>query len=496
MQTNINFSMRTKLFTGFGLIIVLLVFISSMSYLSVNEILKSQRSLYEKEFADALAMKDVRSEQNLIKANMLNMLLLSSADQRNAVHADIQSSVNKNNDLMQKLIGRNKNRDEQLTSLQQFEAIRNNFTKVREEQVIPLIHAGKADEAINLISNAQAVRMGKMESLADELVASADQNAQRALMYSENSGRKTLQILGIGSFIAVLLSLVMATWMVVSLRTVSRKIKEGVNVLATSASEITASTTQVAAGSAETAAAVNQTTTTIEEVKQTSEVSVQKAKNVADIAKKTVEISETGKQSMDDSIAAMLRIRDQMESIAESIVRLSEQSKDIGDIIATVNDLAEQSNLLAVNASIEAAKAGDQGKGFAVVAQEVKSMASQSKQATAQVRVILSEIQKAMSMAVLATEQGGKAVESGVVLSTQAGESIQLLAESISESAQAAVQIMSSSQQQLVGMDQVSMAMQNINQASAQNVASTKQAEAAAQDLHGLGQKLKSLTEQ
>ena len=82
--------MRTKLFTGFGLIIVLLVFISSMSYLSVNEILKSQRSLYEKEFADALAMKDVRSEQNLIKANMLNMLLLSSADQRNAVHADIQ----------------------------------------------------------------------------------------------------------------------------------------------------------------------------------------------------------------------------------------------------------------------------------------------------------------------------------------------------------------------------------------------------------------------
>ncbi len=110
-----------------------------------------------------------------------------------------------------------------------------------------------------------------------------------------------------------------------------------------------------------------------------------------------------------------------------------------GEIIATVNDLSEQSNLLAVNASIEASKAGEYGKGFAVVAQEIKSLAEQSKQATAQIRVILFEVQKGISKAVMATEKGSKAVEAGVKLSAQTGESIESLAESVTESTNAAI---------------------------------------------------------
>jgi methyl-accepting chemotaxis protein len=178
------------------------------------------------------------------------------------------------------------------------------------------------------------------------------------------------------------------------------------------------------------------------------------------------------------------------------VVRLSEQGQAIGEIIATVNDLAEQSNLLSVNAAIEAAKAGEQGKGFAVVAQEVKSLAEQSKQATAQVRTILGDIQKATTAAVLATEQGSKAVEAGVAQSAEAGESIRQLADSVIDAAQAATQISASSQQQLVGTDQVALAMENIRQASAQNVAGTRQTEIAARNLHELGLRLKQLVVQ
>ena len=272
-----------------------------------------------------------------------------------------------------------------------------------------------------------------------------------------------------------------------------QEIMEGVNVLAASGSEIMASVSQLTSGAAETSTAVSETTTTVEEVKQTTDVSSQKAKHVAELGQKSVEISRTGLKSIEDTINGMNRIKEQVESIADMVVRLSEQSQAIGEIIATVNDLAEQSNLLAVNASIEAAKAGEQGKGFAVVAQEIRSLAAQSKQATTQVRNILFDVQKAISSAVMATELGSKAVEEGVRLSTQAGETIDVLAESVTESTNAAIQIAASSQQQLIGMDQVASAMENIREAALQMASSTKQTERAAHDLHNLGSRLQEI---
>ncbi|TAJ94040.1 MAG: chemotaxis protein [Gammaproteobacteria bacterium] len=276
-------------------------------------------------------------------------------------------------------------------------------------------------------------------------------------------------------------------------RAITSQLRESIAQLSSSAAEILATTAQVASGATETASGVSETTATVEEVKQTAQVSTQKAKYVSESAQKVAQVSQSGRKSVEDSIQGMHVIQEQMESIAGSIVRLSEQSQAIGEIIATVNDLTEQSNLLAVNAAIEAARAGEQGKGFAVVAQEVKSLADQSRQATAQVRAILGDIQKATSAAVLATEQGNRAVEAGVRQSAETGESIRLLAESIMEAAQAATQIAASSQQQMVGMDQVALAMENIKQASMQNVAGARQAEIAAHDLNELGQKLNHL---
>jgi methyl-accepting chemotaxis protein len=281
-----------------------------------------------------------------------------------------------------------------------------------------------------------------------------------------------------------------------NLRRSTADISEAVNLLGSSASEIMAAATQVASGTAETATAINETTATVEEVRQAARLSTQKAQNVSDSAQRVVQVSQSGQKAVQETATGMNHIRDQMESIAETIVRLSEQSQSIGGIIASVTDIADQSNLLAVNAAIEAAKAGEQGKGFAVVAQEIKSLAEQSKQATAQVRSILSDVQKATSAAVMATEQGSKAVEAGVKQSAQAGEAIRVLAETSGAATQAATQIVASSQQQAVGMDQIGVAMENINQAGAQNAASMKQAETAAKNLHELGQKLKRLVEQ
>lgn len=277
------------------------------------------------------------------------------------------------------------------------------------------------------------------------------------------------------------------------LRSQIAELIEGASVLSAAASEIVASSSQLAASANQSAVAVNETTVTVEEVRQTAELASQKARNVSDIAQRSVQISEAGLQSTKDVEAGIVRIRRQMELVASSMVRLSEQSQAVGQIIATVEDIATQSNLLAVNAAIEAAKAGEHGKGFGVVAQEVKSLAEQSRQATKQVRSILGDIQKATSGAVLAAEEGGKAVEAGIRQTELAGSAIQALSTSVNESAQAATQIAASSQQQLVGVDQVAEAMDSIRLASSQNVASASQLESTARGLDQLGLRLKQM---
>jgi methyl-accepting chemotaxis protein len=280
-----------------------------------------------------------------------------------------------------------------------------------------------------------------------------------------------------------------------NLRTQISGLTDGANVLGMAANKIVASTAQLAASTSESAAAVSETATTVDEVRQTAEVASQKARLVSESSQKAAQSSQNGRKSIEDVSAGMERIRQQMDAIATSMGRLSEQSQAIGQIMASVEDLAAQSKLLAVNAAIEAAKAGEHGKGFGVVAQEVRSLAEQSRQATNQVRTILGDIQKATTTAVMATEQGSKAVEAGTRQTEIAGESIQALAGSVMESAQAATQIAASSQQQLIGIDQVASAMDSIKQASTQNVASAQQLEAAAGNLNDLGQRLKQMVE-
>jgi len=542
MKWFLDLSTRAKLFLGFGLMVVSLAAVIVTAYMGITALQQSQRRLYDEAFANATELLTVRSNLNGARASMLMMVLVTARADQVAWQQDVEDRSQEIDESLRELIGRQQSDPESLRRLEELRAIWEPFEQTRDTQVMPSIVQGRVDDARAIILGVQTERYGRMRSVAQQLGDSADEVARTAVNQSAQQASASVRLFLIIGVIALVVSLVMVgslnraiavplrhisgvaervasgdltmtaassdhradeigvlaqtfRRMVENLRDVNRQIRDGVNVLGSAASEILAATTQVAASATETASAVSETTTTVEEVKQTSQVSSQKARYVSDSAQKTAQVSQAGKKAMDDAVEGMMRIRDQMESIAGSIVRLSEHSQTIGEIIATVNDLADQSNLLAVNAAIEAAKAGEQGKGFAVVAQEVRNLAEQSKQATAQVRAILTDIQKATGTAVMATEQGSKAVAAGVKRSTEAGESIRVLTESIAEAAQAAAQIAASSQQQLVGMDQMALAMENIKQASTQNVAGTKQTEIAAKNLHDLGQKLKQLVE-
>jgi methyl-accepting chemotaxis protein len=279
--------------------------------------------------------------------------------------------------------------------------------------------------------------------------------------------------------------------MVESLGAVVGEMREGAEEMTTASNEIFSATSQHNATASEQAAAVEQTAATVDEVRQTAEQATERARSVAEAAQKSVDVSEGGLSAVEQTIESMTAIKVKVEDIAANTEALSEQTQQIGNIIASVNDIAEQSNLLALNASIEAARAGEQGKGFAVVAAEVRNLAEQSQQATAQVRAILDDIQKATNTVVSVTEEGTKGVDTGMSLANQAGETIRGLAESISESAQAAEQIVASAAQQAAGMDQIAAAMTAINEATNQTLASTRQTEKAAEGLSKLGLRFK-----
>ncbi len=280
-----------------------------------------------------------------------------------------------------------------------------------------------------------------------------------------------------------------------SLRDQTKGIFEIINTLASSTSQVSATAKQLVTSAQETSTSVSETTTTMEEVKQTSRLVSQKANLVSDISQNTAQVSESGSRSAEEFFSIMGRIREQMDFIANSIVKLSEQSQTIGLIIAAVNDLASQSNLLAVNASIEASKAGEHGKGFAVVAQEVRSLAEQSKDATNQVRTILSDIQKSITGAVMATEQGKNAVDAGVKQSHEAREAIRQMSDGIVKSSQASMQIVVSINEQVIGVDQVAMAMESIKKATEQIVDSTRQSESLSRNLDEMGGRMKQMTQ-
>jgi len=284
--------------------------------------------------------------------------------------------------------------------------------------------------------------------------------------------------------------------MISNLRQLSERSKQTTMNLTSATTEIMASTSEQAATAAQQAAAVSQTSATIIEARQTAEQAADRARLVSEMAEQSLEVSNQGLARVQASTAGMVAIKEQVSTIAETILSLSEQTQQISAIIATVNDIADQSNLLALNAAMEAARAGEAGRGFAVVAGEVRSLAEQSRQATRQVREILGEIQKAANTAVMVTEEGAKRAEEGVGLAESTGDVITTIRQHTQKVAQAAQQIAASTNQQLAGMDQIAAAMENINQATVQTEMSTRQVEGTAQNLNELAAQLSRVVEQ
>ncbi|WP_431856238.1 methyl-accepting chemotaxis protein [Azospirillum sp.] len=278
--------------------------------------------------------------------------------------------------------------------------------------------------------------------------------------------------------------------MTARLRSVAETTRGTAESVHAATAQIRASTQQQAASVAEQLAAVEETTATLSEITESGAQINRRAQDVARGAQAASAASDSGLRAVSDTNEAMNAIREQAEAVAENIVLLSERTQAIGEIIVTVNDIAERSHLLALNAAIEAAAAGEHGRTFAIVANEIKSLADQAKEATAQVRSNLSEIQHGINASVMLTEEAVKRVAAGKRQTDATEATIREMAETIQESVIAFQQIVAGTNQQQIGLEQVIQALQNIREASTQTAAGTRQLEGAAGNLNALGQGL------
>ncbi len=187
-----------------------------------------------------------------------------------------------------------------------------------------------------------------------------------------------------------------------------------VNNISSSSQEIFSTVSEQERIANQQAVSVNQTTTTMEELEASSRQSAEQAMAAVQAAKTALDRAEVGTQAVDETLEGMFTLEQKVDAIAQQIVNLSTQAGQVGNISELVSDFASQTNMLALNASVEAVRAGDYGKGFAVVANEIRKLADQSQQSAEKINSLIAQIQKVINETVMVTEEGTKNVKSGV----------------------------------------------------------------------------------
>ncbi|MEG4468630.1 methyl-accepting chemotaxis protein [Microcoleus sp. AT9_B5] len=242
---------------------------------------------------------------------------------------------------------------------------------------------------------------------------------------------------------------------------IDKALKSIVNMIVSSSSQIAATVEQQERIVNQQATAVNETTSTMDELGASSRQSAEQAESALDNARQVLNLAEEGatgarqvlnlaeegatgarqvlnqaedgNKVVEKSLEGMSQLREKVAAIAAQIMRLSEQTTQIGSITGTVTDLANQTNMLALNASVEAVRAGEHGKGFGVVANEIRRLADQSKKSAEKINTIITDIQNAINSTVIATDEGTKTVKEGIKLSQDTAQAFKEVTQSIND---------------------------------------------------------------
>lgn len=323
----------------------------------------------------------------------------------------------------------------------------------------------------------------KLQELSDLQLQTAQQERNAAdILY-----RQTSIVFSFLLLFALLLASPLGYFMS---RVITRTFKETIDHVAQASQDIAVATEEHERIASQQAAAIHQTSSTMDELGTSAQHSAEQAETAAVGAQKVSVLSSQGMQSVNHTLQTMAALKTRVEEISEQISHLNHQTSQIGLISGLVADLANQTNLLSLNAAVEATRAGTQGKGFAVVAAEIRKLADQSKEAAKKINVLVGDIQTAIDATVRVTEFGTKTVEKGVETVQRTAEAFSDMSNAIDAVTLSSQQISLNVKQQAIAIQQVVDAMVALNKAAVQTASGIQQTKVGTQQLQQVTQRL------
>ena len=280
------------------------------------------------------------------------------------------------------------------------------------------------------------------------------------------------------------------------LRTIISNISQTSNQVATAANQLQSTAERIATGSEEVAAQASTVATAGEEMSATSGDIAQNCQMAAEGAQRASQAASDGAAVVERTVAVMGQIAEKVQESARTVESLGARSDQIGNIIGTIEDIADQTNLLALNAAIEAARAGEQGRGFAVVADEVRALAERTTRATKEIGEMIKAIQRETKGAVTAMEQGVHQVETGTVEAAKSGHALQDILAQVNDVAMQVNQIATAAEEQTATTSEISSNMMQITEVVQQTSQGASESASAAAQLNGNAEELQRLVRQ
>jgi methyl-accepting chemotaxis protein len=279
-------------------------------------------------------------------------------------------------------------------------------------------------------------------------------------------------------------------------RILIKGVKDAALSISSASHELSASAEQMSKGSGDQAGRVTQVATATDEMSQTVGEIAHNTQSIATSAEDTVKVAKEGEIVVGQSVQEVREIAQRIDESAQSVRTLGERSTQIGEIINVINDIADQTNLLALNAAIEAARAGEQGRGFAVVADEVRKLAERTANSTSEIGSMISAIQSDVEKSVTLMNDVTKKVEAGVELSGRAGDSLHVIVKSVDGLLEMVRQIASATEEMSATSMEISSDIVQIASSSKETSASSEQTAKASIELSRLSSDLETMVNQ